>query len=237
MIRFNNAGLVLPADDPTRQGRTVLEPCTLELAERRIAVIGANGSGKSTLLRMLNGLVSPSTGSVAVHGFDTVRQAKSVRQRVGFLFTDPLSQLVMPIVSEDVELSLKASHRDRSARAAAALRALAALGLDHLAQRSIYDLSGGERQLVALCSVLAAGQDILVADEPTTLLDLANNELLQATLGDLDQQVIYATHDLDFAAAADRALLVAGGKIAFDGPAPEAVAAYRRLVRQGSPAA
>nr|WP_254455873.1 ABC transporter ATP-binding protein [Paeniglutamicibacter quisquiliarum] len=211
-----------------------MAPCTLELTESRIAVIGANGSGKSTLLRLLNGLVSPSTGTVTVHGFDTVRQAKAVRQRVGFLFTDPLSQLVMPIVAEDVELSLKASHRNRAARSAAAQQALASLGLGHLARRSIYDLSGGERQLVALCSVLAAGQDILVADEPTTLLDLANNELLQATLGTLEQQVIYATHDLDFAAAADRALLVAGGRVVFDGAAPEAVDTYRRLVRNGS---
>ena len=236
MIRFNNAGLVLPAEHPAPSGRTVLAPCTLELTERRIAVIGANGSGKSTLLRLVNGLVSPSSGSVEVHGFDTVRQGKAVRQRVGFLFTDPLSQLVMPIVAEDVELSLKASHKDRAKRSAAALAALAELGLEHLAQRSIYDLSGGERQLVALCSVLAAGQDILVADEPTTLLDLANNELLQGTLGKLGQQVIYATHDLDFAAAADRALLVADGRIVFDGPASEAVEAYRRLVRHGSPA-
>ncbi|GAA5228501.1 energy-coupling factor ABC transporter ATP-binding protein [Paeniglutamicibacter antarcticus] len=234
MIRFNNAGLLLPADDPTQGGRTVLAPCRVDLAESRIAVIGANGSGKSTLLRMVNGLVSPSTGSVTVHGFDTVAQAKAVRRRVGFLFTDPLSQLVMPIVSEDVELSLKASHKDRTARSAAALAALAELGLEHLAQRSIYDLSGGERQLVALCSVLAAGQDILVADEPTTLLDLANDELLQRTLGKLRQQVIYATHDLDFAATADRALLVEGGRIVFDGHASEAVAAYRWMVRHGS---
>lgn len=234
MIRFNDAGLLLPADDPTQDGRTVLAPCRLELPEARIAVIGANGSGKSTLLRMINGLVSPSTGTVTVRGFDSVTQAKTVRQRVGFLFTDPLSQLVMPIVSEDVELSLKASHKDRAARSAAALEALSALGLEHLAQRSIYDLSGGERQLVALCSVLAAGQDILVADEPTTLLDLANNELLQRTLGSLHQQVIYATHDLDFAACADRALLVDSGNIVFDGPATEAVAAYRWMVRHGS---
>lgn len=234
MIRFNSAGLVLPAETPEQEPRTVLAPCTLALGERRIAVIGANGSGKSTLLRMINGLVSPSTGTVQVHGFDTARQAKEVRSRVGFLFTDPLSQLVMPVVCEDIELSLKTSHKNRDARSAAALAALARLGLEHLAERSIYDLSGGERQLVALCSVLAAGQDILVADEPTTLLDLANNELLQGTLDALDQQVIYATHDLEFAARADRALLVSGGHIVFDGPAAEAVAAYRRLVKYGS---
>lgn len=233
MIRFNLAGVSIPSEDPSMPERTVLSPCTVELSEPRIAVIGANGSGKSTLLRLINGLVSPSTGSVDVQGFNTVGQAKAVRQRVGFLFTDPLSQLVMPIVIEDVELSLKASHKNRAQRTEAAQRALATLGLEHLAHRSIYDLSGGERQLVALCSVLAAGQSILVADEPTTLLDLANNQLLQSTFDALTQQVIYATHDLDFAASADRALLVSNGQIIFDGPAPEAVSTYRRLVRDG----
>ena len=234
MIRFENAGLSVAADEPRAPERVVLAPCTLALGEARIAVIGANGSGKSTLLRMINGLVLPSTGSVNVRGFDTRSKAKLVRKNVGFLFTDPLSQLVMPIVSEDVELSLKASIKNHDLRREEALRVLDSLGLRHLAQRSIYDLSGGERQLVALCSVLAAGQNILVADEPTTLLDLANNELLQRTIDALEQQVIYATHDLDFAASADRGLLVKDGRIAFDGPAPAAVEEYRRLVRSGS---
>ncbi|MFJ6417266.1 energy-coupling factor ABC transporter ATP-binding protein [Paeniglutamicibacter sp. NPDC091659] len=234
MIRFEEAGLSVPADEPDAPARVVLAPCTLALDEARIAVIGANGSGKSTLLRMINGLAVPSNGSVSVRGFDTRSNARSVRQNVGFLFTDPLSQLVMPIVIEDVELSLKASIKNQERRRGAALEALDSLGLKHLAQRSIYDLSGGERQLVALCSVLAAGQDILVADEPTTLLDLANNELLQRTIDSLDQQVVYATHDLDFAARADRGLLVHAGRIVFDGPADATVAEYRRLVRSGS---
>ena len=234
MIRFEAAGLRVPADEPEAPARVVLAPCTLELSEPRIAVIGANGSGKSTLLRMVNGLALPSEGSVSVRGFDTRTQAKSVRRNVGFLFTDPLSQLVMPVVVEDVELSLKAAIKAPAQRREAALGALESLGLGQLAQRSIYDLSGGERQLVALCSVLAAGQDILVADEPTTLLDLANNELLQRTIDALGQQVIYATHDLEFAARADRGLLVDGGRIVFDGPAAAAVQEYRRLVRSGS---
>lgn len=234
MIRFEDAALVVPDDDPDAPARVVLAPCTLALDEARIAVIGANGSGKSTLLRMINGLVAPSSGSVRVRGFDTRAKTKAVRQNVGFLFTDPLSQLVMPIVVEDVELSLQATIKDKARRRDAALAALDSLGLKHLAQRSIYDLSGGERQLVALCSVLAAGQNILVADEPTTLLDLANNELLQRTMAALDQQVIYATHDLDFAARADRCLLVHDGRIVFDGPAAAAVEEYRHLVRSGS---
>lgn len=233
MICLESAAVTIPPAAPGDPETTLLHPTTLELGEQRIAVIGSNGSGKSTLLRLLNGLHAPSSGTVTVHGNDTVRALRRVRRDVGFLFTDPLSQLVMPVVVEDVELSFKATVKDRTARRSAALNALEGLGLGHLADRSIYDLSGGERQLVALCSVLAAGQRILVADEPTTLLDLRNNALLQATIATLQQQVIYATHDLDFAAGADRLLVVDDARIAYDGEPAAGIAAYRALALQG----
>lgn len=235
MITFHAAAVSVP--DPAGDGpdRVLLEPATTGLAEHRIAVIGANGSGKSTFLRLVNGLTRPTSGHVAVDGKDTVREVRAVRRRVGFLFSDPLSQLVMPLVREDVELSLKASIKDRARRREAALGHLAAMGLSHLSERSIHDLSGGERQLVALASVLATGQGIVVADEPTTLLDLRNNILLQDTLHGLDQQVIYATHDLDFAARADRVLVIDAGRIVYDGEPREAVRHYRRLALSPHP--
>jgi biotin transport system ATP-binding protein len=229
MISFDAAAVAVPSPSGRGPARTLLHPATLELRERRIAVIGANGSGKSTLLRLVNGLVRPTSGRVTVQGLDTVAAVSKVRRKVGFLFTDPLAQLVMPVVVEDVELSLKSTIRNRSDRRTAALAALDALGVAHLAERSVHDLSGGERQLVALASVLAAGQDVLVADEPTTLLDLRNNALLQDVLFGLAQQVIYATHDLGFAARADRLLLVEGGRIAYDGEPEAGVAFYRQL--------
>lgn len=229
MISFHAAGASVPDPAGTGPDSVLLEPATLELTEQRIAVIGANGSGKSTLLRLVNGLTRPTTGQVTVDGRDTVREVAAVRRRVGFLFSDPLSQLVMPLVREDVELSLKATVKNKARRREAALRHLDGMGLAHLAERSVHDLSGGERQLVALTSVLATGQGILVADEPTTLLDLRNNVLLQDTIFALDQQVVYATHDLGFAARADRALVIDAGRIVHDGDAGEAVDRYRRL--------
>ncbi|RZU61240.1 energy-coupling factor ABC transporter ATP-binding protein [Zhihengliuella halotolerans] len=234
-IRFEAAELTLDdesAADPDTGAvpqRTVLSPVTLTLTERRVAVVGANGSGKSTLLKMINGLVAPSGGRVLVNGNCTTRATKRVRRDVGFLFTDPLAQLVMPVVLEDVELSLKASVPRRDERRRRALEILQRLGLEHLARRSVYDLSGGERQLVALATVLAAGQRILVADEPTTLLDLRNNAMLQRTFDSLEQQIVYATHDLDFAAQADRVIVVDHADVVFDGAPDEAVASYRRL--------
>lgn len=210
--------------------RTILEPLTLDLAERRIALIGANGSGKSTLLRLLNGLVVPTAGRVEVDGLDTVRDGVKVRRHVGFVFTDPLSQLVLATPADDIELSLRKRIRDRGQRRGEALRLLAGAGLADLADQSVYDLSGGERQLVALTSVLATEPSVVIADEPTTLLDLRNRNRVRAALAALDQQLILATHDLDLAADAQRVLVVEAGRVVADGPPAEAIAAYLELV-------
>lgn len=227
-IVLDRAGVRVVVDGRP-EPRTLLEPVSLTLAERHIGVIGANGSGKSTLLRMLNGLVAPTSGTVAVAGADTVRDVRAVRRRVGFVFTDPLSQLVMPTGREDVELSLRRSVRNAVERRARAEACLDRFGLLGLADQSVYELSGGERQLIALAAVLAVDPEILVLDEPSTLLDLRNRELLRRTLAGLDQQIILSTHDLDLALDLDRVLVVDAGTIVFDGGAADAVAHYRAL--------
>ena len=152
-----------------------------------------------------------------------------MRRRVGFVFTDPAAQLVMPTVLEDVALSLRRTHRDKRVRRQAALDVLADYGLEALADRSVHSLSGGQRQLLALAGVLATGPDVLVADEPTTLLDLANSRRVGDLLLSLPQQVLLVTHDLELASRCQRALVVDGGRVVHDGPAAEAVAHYRAI--------
>lgn len=232
-IRLDSATVTVPVDGtPGRRDRTILGPVDLVLTQRRVTVVGANGSGKSTLLRLLNGLVAPTSGTVTVDGLDTVRHGSRVRRRVAFAFTDPLSQLVMPTGREDVELSLRRLHRSRTERRAAADEVLERFGLHHLADQSVYDLSGGERQLMALAAVLATDPALLVLDEPTTLLDRRNTLRLRALLDTLPQSVVLATHDLDVAAAAERTLVVDDGRIVFDGDPGAAVHHYIGLVDQ-----
>ena len=101
-------------------------------------------------------------------------------------------------------------------------------GLTEVAEHSIYDLSGGERQLAALVSVLAVEPSVLVCDEPTTLLDLRNRNLVAGVLDALPHQVILATHDLDLAARAERVVLIAEGRVAADGSPSEVIGTYRR---------
>ena len=208
----------------------VLRETTLELTEHRVALIGPNGSGKSTLARLVNGLVEPTSGRVVVDGLDVARKGREVRRRVGFVFTDPSAQLVMPTVVEDVALSLRHQVRDREERTAAARVALASYGLEELADRSVHTLSGGQRQLLALAGVLATDPSILVADEPTTLLDLRNARMIGDRLLALPQQLVLATHDLELALRCDRALLLEDGAVVADGPPAEVVAHYRSSV-------
>jgi biotin transport system ATP-binding protein len=231
-ISFRHASAAV-AMDGRREPKTLLAGITLELTEQRIGVIGANGSGKSTLLRLLNGLVQPSSGTVTVDGADTVREVRAVRRQVGFVFTDPLSQLVMPTGREDVELSLRRSVRNGKERRRLAEAALDRFGLLGLADQSIYELSGGERQLMALAAVLAVNPSVLVLDEPSTLLDLRNRELLRRTLSGLEQQIVMSTHDLDLALDMDRVLVVEAGRVVFDGGPAAAVDRYRSLCAAG----
>lgn len=219
--------------DQAPQPKVLLNNVNLRLEEQRVGIIGANGSGKSTLLRLVNGLVQPTAGTVSVDGDDTVHSARKVRRNVGFVFTDPLSQLVMPTGREDVELSLRRSVKNGAERRNKAEAALRRLGLLHLADQSIYELSGGERQLMALAAVLAVDPEVLVLDEPSTLLDLRNRELLRRTLSGLHQQIIMSTHDLDLALEMDRVLVIEQGKVAFDGGPADAVATYRALCMDG----
>lgn len=227
MIRFEAAAVVAP----TPAGDvTVLRPTTLTITERRVAVIGANGSGKSTLARLVNGLVEPTEGRVLVDELDTRRDGSAVRRSVGFMFTDPAAQLVMPTAIEDVALSLRRRHREARRRREAAHDVLARFGLHTLADRSVHTLSGGQKQLLALASVLATEPAVLIADEPTTLLDLRNSRTIGDLLMSLDQQVLIVTHDLDLAARCERVLVVDEGRIAFDGTPDQAIAHYRSLV-------
>jgi biotin transport system ATP-binding protein len=213
---------------PTHEGdRRILEETSLELTERRIALVGPNGSGKSTLARLLNGLVPATTGRVLVDGLDVARQGREVRRRVGFMFTDPAAQLVMPTAREDVALSLRRTHPAKAERLAAADRVLADFGLEGFGDRSVHALSGGEGQLLALAGVLATAPSILVADEPTTLLDLGNSRRIGDLLLGLPQQLVLVTHDLELAARCDRALLVRAGRVERDGDPAEVIDHYR----------
>ncbi|MCL2533360.1 MAG: energy-coupling factor ABC transporter ATP-binding protein [Nocardiaceae bacterium] len=210
--------------------RTVLAGIDLTLTEARIGIIGANGSGKSTLARMINGLVTPTSGTVTVDDLDTARKGRQVRRKVGFVFTDPDHQIVMPTVSEDIAFSLRRSSLSKSERAERIAQVLADFGLSGHADHPTHQLSGGQKQLLALAAVMVTEPDIIVADEPTTLLDLRNARLMRSTLAGLPQQLVVVTHHLDLLADFDRVIVIDGGRVAADGTPTDSIGRYRELI-------
>jgi biotin transport system ATP-binding protein len=210
--------------------RAVLADVDLVLTEARIGVIGANGSGKSTLARMINGLVTPSGGRVTVDGLDTAREGRTVRRKVGFVFTDPDHQIIMPTVAEDIAFSLRRSSIPAADRAARVATVLETFGLAGHAEHPTHLLSGGQKQLLALAAIMVTDPELIVADEPTTLLDLRNTRLVAETFAALSQQVIAVTHQLDLLGDFDRVLVIDSGRVVADGDPDEAIGFYRRLI-------
>lgn len=208
----------------------VLRDINLSLSEQRIGIIGANGGGKSTLTRLINGLGEPTRGQVLVDGVDVAKHAKDIRKKIGFVFSDAENQIVMPNVRDDVAFSLRRlrlSKQEVSARVDAALQRF---GLSDLADHSPHTLSGGQKQLLALAAVLVIDPVLIIADEPTTLLDLRNRDRIRREFAALEQQLIVVTHDLDFLNDFDRVLCIDEHRIAADGAPGEVIAFYRDLM-------
>jgi biotin transport system ATP-binding protein len=210
--------------------RQVLDRVDLTLREDRIAVIGANGSGKSTFARLLNGLLLPTEGEVRVDGLTTRRDGKAVRRLVGFVFQNPDAQIVLPTVVEDVALGLRDRGLSRAEMDARVDAALVEYGLADHRDHPAHLLSGGQKQLLAICSALIVEPRYVVMDEPTTLLDHRNARAVTERIASLDQRVVVVTHDLDLARTCERVLVVDEGRIVADDVPRRAIEAYLETV-------
>lgn len=223
LIEFRKAAV-------TYDGEPVLQPLTVSLAEQRIGIIGSNGSGKSTTVRMINGLIEPTSGEVLYDGLSPHSDGKEIRKRVGFVFSDAESQIVMPRVADDVAFSLRRFKLQRDEVRRRVTEALDRFELADRAEHSPHTLSGGEKQMLALASVLVIQPDTIVADEPTTLLDLRNRRRIVRELLALPQQLIVVTHDLEMLREFERVLVIDDGSLLFDGAPSDAIAFYTDLM-------
>jgi len=210
----------------------VLDDINLTLSEQRIGIIGQNGGGKSTLTRLINGLGEPSAGTVTVDGISPSEQGKKVREKVGFVFSDAENQIVMSNVRDDIAFSLRRFKLSKAERTARVDAALERFGLLDFAERSPHTLSGGQKQLLALAAVLVIDPVLIIADEPTTLLDLRNRDRIKREFAQLDQQLIVVTHDLEFLTDFDRVICIDDHKVAADGAPQEVIDFYRDLMAQ-----
>jgi len=166
----------------------------------RIGLIGPNGSGKTTLFHIIMGLVKPSAGTVRVFGKTMVKEKDFVmaRQGIGLLFQDSDDQLFCPTVLEDVAFGPLNTGKTFSEARDIAQKTLENVGLSGFEQRITNKLSGGEKRLVALASVLAMEPRALLLDEPTTGLDETTKARLMTILNQLNKPLILISHEYDF---------------------------------------
>jgi cobalt/nickel transport system ATP-binding protein len=203
---------------------------TVEVGER-VALLGPNGAGKTTLVLHLNGIHLPATGEVRVTGLPVAKRAlKEIRRRVGVVFQDPDDQLFMPTVRDDVafgpaNLGVRGAELDRRVEAA-----LAAVGMEGVADRPPHHLSFGQRRRVAVATVLAMEPDILVLDEPSSNLDPAGRRELADVLRSLHLTTLMVTHDLPYALElCPRAVVMDGGVVVADGTTADLLADRERM--------
>jgi len=181
--------------------RPVLAGASLSLLPgERVSILGGNGAGKTTLLHVIVGLVRPQAGEVVAFGEVRRRERDfwKVRQRVGLLFQDPDDQLFCPTVREDVAFGPLNLGRSREEARAIVAATLERLRIGELAGRVTHRLSGGEKRIVALATVLAMGPELLLLDEPTLGLDEPAYERLLEILAGLPQAICVVSHDRSF---------------------------------------
>ena len=192
-----------------------------------VGLIGHTGSGKSTLVQHLNGLILPTSGKITVDGMDLADKntdKRAIRRRVGLVFQYPENQLFEETVAKDIafgpkNLGLEEAEIDRRVRTA--MRRVA-LDYDKLAQRSVFELSGGQMRRVAIAGVLAMEPQTLVLDEPCAGLDPRGREEILGLISDLHREsgatIVMVSHSMDdVAALAERVIVMNHGKVAMDG--------------------
>ena len=187
-----------------------------------VGLIGANGAGKSTLMKALLGLL-PAEGRIRVDGIDLEpRTLAEIRRRLGVVLQNSDNQMFMPTVYEDMmfaPLNYGASRAEAEARVDAVL---GRLGLTELKHRHNHRISGGEKRMAAIATILALEPVAILMDEPTSALDPYNRRLVINVIRELPQTLLIASHDLDMILdTCARVILLSGGRIAADGPADQ----------------
>ena len=171
-------------------------------AGQRLGLIGPNGSGKSTLMHLLMGLNKPDSGTIRILGqpMRGEKDFKLARQQLGFVFQNADDQLFSPTVIEDVAFGLLNMGKPPQEAVALSREMLASLNLSGFEDRITYKLSGGEKKLVSLATVLVMNPQVLLLDEPTTGLDESTVERIVQVLNDLDIAYVVVSHEFDFLA-------------------------------------
>ena len=215
MIEFENVSFAY------EQGAPVIDGMSFTIADgESVGLIGANGAGKSTIMKLLLGLVS-GEGRIAVDGIDVNREnLGKIRQKLGFVLQNSDNQMFMPTVFEDMMFAPLNYMVSREAAEKRVNEVLERLDLQYLKHKYNHKISGGEKRMAAIATVLAMEPEAVLMDEPTSALDPYNRRVVINTIRGLKQTKIITSHDLDMIMdTCDRVILISKGRIVADGSA------------------
>lgn len=201
----------------------IIEGLNLHIQEgEKVGLIGANGTGKSTLLKMLTGLVGHE-GSIRICGQEVDKKnLAEVRKNLGFVLQDSDSQLFMPTVYDDIAFGPRNYGMSKEEVEARVDEALERMGISHLKYKENYKMSGGEKRMACIATILAMKPKIILMDEPSIALDPYNRRKLINNLNEMPETKLIASHDLDMILdTCDRVILMNEGAIRADGTAEE----------------
>ena len=216
------------------KGRPVLQNVSFRIEDgEAVGLIGANGAGKSTVMKLLLGLLSPSEGEILVDGERVGKDnLAKIRRKLGFVLQNSDNQMFMPTVYEDMifaPLNYGLSREEAERRVDTVLTRL---GLQDLKYRHNHRISGGEKRMAAIATILAMEPEAVLMDEPTAALDPYTRRIVINTIRDLRQLRLITSHDLDMICdTCERVILLSAGRIAADGPA-ESILRDRELLER-----
>ena len=217
MIEFQNVSFSYESGAP------VLQNLSFSIgAGEAVGLIGANGAGKSTIMKILLGLL-PCEGGVTVGGLAVEKKnLAAVRKKLGFVLQNSDNQMFMPTVYEDMMFAPRNYGLSKEEAEARVDRVLSELGLTELKHRYNHKISGGEKRMAAIATILAMEPEAILMDEPSTALDPVNRRTVIRAINNLTMTKLIASHDLDMILdTCDRVILLSHGEIAADGPAGE----------------
>ena len=216
MIEFRHVEFSYEKDRP------VLRDLSFRIEKgESVGLIGANGAGKSTVMKLLLGLLTPKSGEILVDGVPVGKKTLAeIRRKLGFVLQNSDNQMFMPTVYEDMifaPLNYGLSREEAERRVDAVLEKL---GLQELKHRHNHRISGGEKRMAAIATILAMEPEAVLMDEPSSALDPYNRRLVINTIRELRQTKLITSHDLDMILdTCERVILLSGGAVAADGPA------------------
>ena len=218
MIEFSHVSFSYEKDNP------VIQDLSFEIKNgESVGLIGANGAGKSTVLKLMLGLLTPTEGTITVDGTTLSKDSlKEIRRKLGFVLQNSDNQMFMPTVYEDMMFAPLNYRMTRAEAEAKVDKVLKQLDLEYLKHRHNHRISGGEKRMAAIATILAMDPEMILMDEPSSALDPCNRRMVINTIRDMKQTRLITSHDLDMILdTCERVLLLDAGQIIADGPAEE----------------